>query len=332
MTPAVNPARDPAQNSVAPRDSRDARQPRIQCEVVRGAAPVLLAHAGAWDIPPEEREAHRSGVRAAVRLGFERLRQGASALDAVETVVALLEDDPALNAGTGSVLNRRGEAVLDAAIMDGEDLRVGGVAAARTIRNPVRVARRLIETTRQVLLAGPGADEFAREQGFKAIHNQELVVPREVARLREHQEHRARQRRPGPGDTVGAVALDAAGRVAAAGSTGGTLNKRPGRVGDTPLPGAGLYADSRLGGVACTGWGEGIARLAMARAVLARMEAGEEPEASARALLGECWSRLSGTAGLLIVTPDARLVTAWSTPRLARGWAHGGAAEATAAA
>ncbi|MYE42690.1 MAG: peptidase T [Acidobacteria bacterium] len=301
----------------------------MECEVVRGTGPALLVHGGAWDIPPDEREAHESGAFAAARLGLDALSGGASALDTVEAVVTLLEDDPALNAGTGSVLNRRGEVVLDASIMDGEDLRVGGVAAVRTIRNPVRVARRVIEATRQVLLAGPGAEEFAREQGFEAIRPEELVVPREVERLREHQ---ARRRAAAPGDTVGAVAIDGEGRIAAAGSTGGTLNKRPGRVGDTPLPGAGLYADSRVGGVACTGWGEGIARLSMARAVLARLESGQDPEDAARELLAACRSRLGGTAGLLIVTPDSRLVTAWSTPRMARGWAHGGMENPAAAA
>lgn len=304
-------------------------EPRIECEVVRGTGPALLVHGGAWDIPPDEREAHESGAFAAARLGLDALSGGASALDTVEAVVTLLEDDPALNAGTGSVLNRRGEVVLDASIMDGEDLRVGGVAAVRTIRNPVRVARRVIEATRQVLLAGPGAEEFAREQGFEAIRPEELVVPREVERLREHQ---ARRRAAAPGDTVGAVAIDGEGRIAAAGSTGGTLNKRPGRVGDTPLPGAGIYADSRVGGVACTGWGEGIARLSMARAVLARLESGQDPADAARELLAACRSRLGGTAGLLIVTPDSRLVTAWSTPRMARGWAHGGMENPAAAA
>ena len=303
--------------------------PRIHCEVVRGTGPAILVHGGAWDIPAGERDAHQSGALAAVRLGFDLLRDGVSALDTVEAVVTLLEDDPALNAGTGSVLNRRGEAVLDASIMDGEDLRVGAVAAVRTILNPVRVARRVIDATRQVLLAGPGAEEFARQQGFEAIRPEDLVVPREVTRLREHQ---ARRRVVAPGDTVGAVALDREGRIAAAGSTGGTLGKRPGRVGDTPLPGAGLYVDSRIGGVACTGWGEGIARLSMARAVLARIEAGEDPQQAARALLGACWSRLGGTAGLLIVTPDARLVSAWSTPRMARGWAHLGMEAAAATA
>ena len=289
-------------------------------------------HGGAWDIPPEEREAHETGALAAARLGFDSLKRGASALDTVEAVVTLLEDDPALNAGTGSVLNRRGEAVLDASIMDGEDLRVGGVAAVRTVRNPVRVARRVIDATRQVLLAGPGAEEFARQQGFEAIRPEDLVVAREVERLRDHQARRARWRAAAPGDTVGAVAIDREGRIAAAGSTGGTLGKHPGRVGDTPLPGAGLYADSGIGGVACTGWGEGIARLSMARAVLARIEGGRDPADAARELLAACWQRLGGTAGLLIVTPDSRLVTAWSTPRMARGWAHGGLEGPVAAA
>ena len=297
--------------------------PRIECEVVHATRPALVVHGGAWDIPDDELEAHRAGVLAAVRLGFGLLRGGASALDAVESAVALLEDDRALNAGAGAVLNRFGEAVLDGSIMDGEDLRVGAVAAVSTIRNPVRVARRVLEATRQVLLVGRGAEEFAEEQGFPPIRPEHLIEPREVARLRRHRETR-RRRRPAPADTVGAVAIDRDGRIAAAGSTGGTLGKRRGRVGDTPLPGAGFYADSRLGGVACTGWGEGIARLSMARAALARIESGEDPEAAAVALLDTLHSRLGGSAGLLIATPDARLVSAWSTPRMARGWAHPG--------
>ena len=208
----------------------------------------------------------------------------------------------------GSVLNRRGEAVLDASIMDGDDLRVGGVAAVRTVRNPVQVARRVIESTRQVLLAGPGAEEFARQQGFEAIRPEELVVPPGGG---------AAARTPGApagpprrGTRSARVAIDL-GRAHCGGRVhrGARSTSLPDGWGDTPLPGAGLYADSRIGGVACTGWGEGIARLSMARAVLARMEGGRDPADAARELLAACWSRLGGTAGLLIVTPDSRLVT-----------------------
>ena len=302
--------------------------------MVRGTGPALLAHGGAWDIPDDEREPHRLGALAASRLGFDQLRGGASALDTVEAVVSLLENDRAFNAGVGSTLNRGGEAVLDGSIMDGEDLRAGAVAAVSTIRNPVQVARRVLEATGQVLLAARGAEEFAEAQGFPPIRPEELVVPREVARLARYRQARRSPERPqaAPSDTVGAVALDRKGRIAVAGSTGGTLGKRPGRVGDTPLPGAGFYADSRVAGVACTGWGEGIARLALARAVLARIETGEDPAAAAAALLSVLWTRVGGTAGIVIVTPDSRLVSAWNTSRLARGWSHEGMEEPSAAA
>ena len=151
--------------------------PRIECEVVHATRPALVVHGGAWDIPDDELEAHRAGVLAAIRLGFGLLGGGASALDTVESAVALLEDDRALNAGAGAVLNRFGEAVLDGSIMDGEDLRVGAVAAVSTIRNPVRVARRVLEATRQVLLVGRGAEEFAEEQGFPPIRPEDLIEP-----------------------------------------------------------------------------------------------------------------------------------------------------------
>ena len=301
----------------------------VRCESVLASRPAILVHAGAWDIPEEEREAHRRGVLAAARQGFALLSAGASALDAVEEAIALLEDDPALNAGTGSVLDREGRAVLDAGIMEGESLGAGAVAVVGTVRNPVRVARRVMEATPLVLLAGRGAERFAAEQGFDPIAPAALVVRREVRRLERWRSRRAAgssvgARWPVPGDTVGAVAIDARGRLAAAGSTGGTLGKRPGRVGDTALPGAGYYADSRVAAAASTGWGEGIVRMALARAAVTRIEGGEAPASAAASLLRTLRRRTGGTAGILILTPEPRLTAAWTTPRMARGWRFSG--------
>ncbi len=278
-----------------------------------GRAPVLLVHAGAWAIPEEEREAHRAGVEAALRVGFGVLDSGGSALDAVEQAVTVLEDDAALNAGTGSVLDRDGEVSLDAGIMEGGDLGAGAVAGVRTVRNPVRVARRVLEATSHVLLVGSGAERFAAREGFPEIAPEALVVPRERERLAQES----------PADTVGAVALDPDGRIAVAGSTGGTLGKIPGRAGDTPQVGAGFYADSRAGGAVATGWGEGAVRLGLCRAAISHLEAGSAPAEAAADLLLRLEARLSGRAGLLLLTPDGRFAGAHTTPCMAWGFLDG---------
>ncbi len=303
------------------RRSRHRRSP--DAVLVRGGRatpPVLLVHAGAWAIPEEEREAHRRGIRSALETGFAVLDRSGSALAAVEAAVSRMEDDPALNAGTGSVLDRDGEAVLDAGIMDGNDLRAGAVAAVRTIRNPIRAARRVLEATPHVLLVGPGAERFACEQGLPSVEPAALITPRERARL-------ATRRAEGPADTVGAVALDGEGRIAVAGSTGGTLGKIPGRVGDTPQVGAGLYADSRIGGAVATGWGEGVLRVGACRAAILLLESGAAPREAAVRPLGQLFERLAGRAGALVLTPDGRFAAAHTTPFLA--WGHRGASAAS---
>ncbi len=282
-----------------------------------GRAPVLLVHAGAWAIPEEEREAHRAGVEAALRVGFGVLDSGGSALDAVEQAVTVLEDDAALNAGTGSVLDRDGEVSLDAGIMEGGDLGAGAVAGVRTVRNPVRVARRVLEATSHVLLVGSGAERFAAREGFPEIAPEALVVPRERERLAR------RRTEESPADTVGAVALDPDGRIAVAGSTGGTLGKIPGRAGDTPQVGAGFYADSRAGGAVATGWGEGAVRLGLCRATISQLEAGSAPAETAAGLLLRLEARLSGRAGLLLLAPDGRFAGAHTTPFMAWGLLDG---------
>jgi beta-aspartyl-peptidase (threonine type) len=231
--------------------------------------PILLVHGGAWAIPASMREAHEAGVRKALAHGYALLEQGASALEAVTVAVSTLEDDETFDAGRGAFLTRDGRVQLDALLMDGATLRAGGVACVERLRNPIQAARLVLEKSPHVYFVGEGAEAFAAEHGLALIENSELVVPRERENLREAQ---AKQQAGLPDttfagdgfashDTVGAVALDRHGNLAAGTSTGGTLNKAPGRVGDSSLIGCGCYADNASAAVSLTGWGEPIMKL-----------------------------------------------------------------------
>ena len=206
--------------------------------------PVLVVHGGAWAIPGEMVDAHINGVRNAMEAGWRVLGKGGSALDAVEEAVVIMEDDETFDAGRGSFLNREGKVQLDALIMDGNTLRAGGVGGVERLRNPVRAARKILSESPHVYFVAEGAERFAAEHGIPLCRNEDLIIPREVARLKEFQGHAAAQKPDlfAPEishDTVGAVALDKDGNVAAATSTGGTLNKAPGRLGDSSLIGCG---------------------------------------------------------------------------------------------
>jgi beta-aspartyl-peptidase (threonine type) len=292
--------------------------------------PIALAvHGGAWNIPDEEVEAHRTGVAAALSQGWERLRAGASALDVVEWVVRALEADPTFNAGRGSHLNAEGKLEMDASIMEGRDLRAGAVAAITGVRHPVSVARRVLEDGRHVLLVGAGAQRFARQAGAETCRSTELLVGRELARWRAIRRGRralVEQEFRQAMDTVGAVALDRRGRTAAATSTGGTQDKAPGRVGDSPIPGAGSYADDRLGAASCTGWGEGILRVVLAKTAVDALA--DLPAAGAARHAIASLRRVKGKGGLILVDPRGRVAASFNTPRMARGLASeaGGAA------
>ena len=217
---------------------------------------AIAVHGGAGDWDEALHEQARAGVYAAVKQGGTLLAQGSSALDAVTAAVTVLEDDPLFNAGTGSVLNRDGEVEMDASVMTGHDLGFGAVAAIRRVRNPVLVARRVMESSGHALLVAQGAVRFARKHGFG-----DYDPITEAARI-AFQRARAELRL----GTVGAVALDGEGRLAAATSTGGTLLKLPGRVGDTPLPGAGTYATSDAA-VSATGKGELTMRVLASKSI-----------------------------------------------------------------
>ncbi len=285
--------------------------------------PVLVVHGGGWAIPDDMVEAHLSGIRAALAAGWQELEHGGSSLDAVEAAVRVMEDDEAFDAGRGSFLNRDGRVQLDALMMDGATLRAGGVGCVERLRNPIHVARIVLEDSPHVYFVGPGAERFAAEHGVPLIDNEELVIPREVQRLRRLQAEGESKMDvfSASHDTVGAVALDQNGNLAAATSTGGTLNKTPGRVGDSSLIGCGCYADNDSAAVSTTGWGEPIMKLVLGKWTADRVAAGAPPQQAAREAIAYLQRRLSGHGGIIVLDGQGRLGIAHNTPRMAWGFA-----------
>jgi beta-aspartyl-peptidase (threonine type) len=300
-------------------------------------SPVLLVHGGAWDVPDDMVDAHQNGVAKALAAGYALLQQGATALDAVEAAVALLEDDDTFDAGRGSFLTRDGRVQMDALLMDGSNLRAGGVACVERLRNPIHAARLVLDKSPHVYFVGEGAEEFAQAHGITLIDNSELVLDRERLRLEEAQAIERRglpdQSFSGPPneqeppsytshDTVGAVALDSFGNLAAATSTGGTLNKTPGRVGDSSLIGCGGYADNHSAATSLTGWGEPIMKLVLGKWAVDRVAGGIPPELSAQDAIAYLNRRLNGHGGIILLGPDGRYGIAHNTPRMAWGVAN----------
>lgn len=301
--------------------------------------PILLVHGGAWAIPDDMIEAHQNGVANALRAGYTLLEKGATAVDAVEAAVTVLEEDETFDAGRGSFLTSDGRVQLDALLMDGATLRAGGVACVERLRNPIQAARLVLDKSPHVYFVGQGAEQFAKEQGMPLIENSELVLERERQRLAEAQK-RARAGLPditfagddkspetavplNSHDTVGAVALDCHGNLAAATSTGGTLNKTPGRVGDSSLIGCGCYADNLSAAVSLTGWGEPIMKLVLGKWAVDRVGAGNAPEQAAADAIAYLYRRLGGHGGMILLGPDGRFGFAHNTPRMAWGIADG---------
>jgi len=313
--------------------------------------PILLVHGGAWAIPADAAQAHESGVRNALEAGYEILGRGGSALDAVEAAVTVLEDDPTFDAGRGSFLTSDGRVQLDALLMDGGRMKAGGVACVERLRNPIQAARLVLEKSPHVYFVGSGAEQFARAHGITLIDNAELVLDRERERLAQARERQAAgledlsfsgtvlqdDKDPetafasdldAPGfdshDTVGAVALDVRGNLGAATSTGGTLNKTPGRVGDSSLIGCGCYADNLSAAVSLTGWGEPIMKLVLGKWATDRVADGSAPEIAAREAISYLYNRLGGHGGIILLGPDGRFGLAHNTPAMAWGLATPG--------
>jgi beta-aspartyl-peptidase (threonine type) len=294
--------------------------------------PALVVHGGAWDIPDGEVKAHADGLLAALEEGWRLLKSGGTVIDAVEAAVVVLENDPTFDAGKGSILNTDGSIEMDASIMDGSSFKAGAVAALRNFPNPVKVARRVLEKTEHILLAGAGCEEFARREGFHSVPVEELLTPRELRRLElviRDKQYRAAYSFGKKRGTVGCVAVDGEGNVAAGTSTGGTPKKLPGRVGDTPIIGCGTYAENGAGGVSCTGWGEAIMKVMLAKEVAELMRAGNGAQASAKEGIRRLAAKADGLGGAACIDPRGEIGIAYNTPRMARGWMSEGMSEPT---
>lgn len=287
--------------------------------------PTIIVHGGAGVLDAMRIPRCVSGCEAAARAGWEVLRQGGAALDAVEAAVRVLEDDGEFNAGYGAVLNHEGTVEVDAALMDGK-LRAGAVAAVPWLRHPVTLARRVLDDGRHILLVADGALDFAREHGIGPELPAALVTSRARDRWERERQGRAAPSATGdgsddgvgrdrPGDTVGAVAIDAAGGVAAASSTGGISYKHPGRVGDSPLVGSGLYALDGAGAATATGHGESILRVVLCKHAVDELRRGADAMAAARSSIDELAARVragvnvfgGGTAGIIVVDAAGRI-------------------------
>lgn len=295
---------------------------------------ALVVHggAGATASPPERSDRQREACERALALGWETLAGGGSAVDAVVRAVTHLEDDPALNAGYGACLTATGTVELDASVMEGSGRRAGAVALIRRLRNPILLARLLMEEGPHVFLAGEEAERLAVARGFSLVDPAALVTEERRCAWEEHQRQgaataratdgssghgtgHATGRAPGsdlPG-TVGAVALDARGHVAAATSTGGVTMKHPGRIGDSPVIGAGTLADDRAGAASATGDGEAIMRATLASAAVEHLRRGLAPDRAAALALAEV-TVCGGTAGLILVDRFGRVAGAHTTP------------------
>ena len=286
-------------------------------------------------MPDDMVEAHIRGVNNALAAGWRVLERGGSSVDAVEEAVVIMEDDETFDAGRGSFLNRDGHVQLDALIMDGATLRTGGVGCVEHLRNPIRAARKILSESPHVYFVADGAEKFAAEHGVALCKNEDLIIPREIERLRKYQAELASRDAKQDGndlfapdaddmtishDTVGAVALDRDGNIAAATSTGGTLNKAPGRLGDSSLIGCGCYADNESAAASTTGWGEPIMKLVLAKWTVDRIAAGNLPEWSAQEAMNYLKQRVNGHGGIIVLNREGHVGISHNTPRMA--WAY----------
>jgi beta-aspartyl-peptidase (threonine type) len=298
---------------------------------------AIIVHGGAGARAPARHAAAREGCSAAAQAGWAVLLRGGSAMDAIEAAITTLEDNPGFNAGSGSVLTKDGRAQMDAGVMDGETLDVGAVAGVERVKNPVALAR-LVSASPHVLLVGAGAELFATEQGIELVDPQTLVTAAQLERW-ERGYRDGDDVNVGPklvadsgldalpdehihadGDkhgTVGAVAIDRHGRIAAGASTGGMAGKHPGRVGDTPLVGCGYYAETPIGGASCTGHGEHFMRLLLAKRAVDLLESGLSAQAAADAAIETLGLRTGGTGGLILLDAEGTVGVARNTDAMA---------------
>jgi beta-aspartyl-peptidase (threonine type) len=298
--------------------------------------PSLIVHGGAWDIPDEAIDACKSGCERALAAGWSILSRGGAALDAVEAAIMVLEDDPVFDAGYGSHLNLDGRVECDAIVMNGATLRAGAASTLQRVKNPIQVARKILENCPHMMLVAEGAERFAKEHGIALCNPEELIceAEREAWMKCRADRHAAEHHRGHEQGTVGAVAIDKNGNLFAATSTGGTCCKLPGRVGDSPLIGCGCYADSEAGGVSCTGYGEAIMKIVMAKTtvdflrrpeICVNVAGGSSCNASTAEIAAREGVHLLGkrthcTGGLILLDREGNPGFAFNTPRMAYGY------------
>jgi L-asparaginase / beta-aspartyl-peptidase len=276
---------------------------------VTSRVPALLIHGGAGADPEFRHEELRAGIRDAVAAGWAVLHEGGGAVAAVEAAVCALEDNPRFNAGRGSALTTEGTVEMDASIMEGDGLKNGAVACVTAVRHPVTLARLILEEGRHSFFVGEGALARARALGVPLCDPEELVTDAQRKRLETVM-----------GGTVGAVALDRRGLIAAATSTGGMTGKLPGRVGDSPLIGCGTYAESTAGGVSCTGDGEATIRVVLARRTIEILRAAADPMHACQIAMDVLTEEGRGRGGLICIDWRGRLGWAHSTPLMPVGF------------
>jgi Asparaginase len=286
---------------------------------------ALIVHGGAGNIKPERFALAQQGCKEAAASGWSVLQQGGSALDAVEAAVRALEKNPNFNAGTGACLNSEGNIELDAGIMDGNTLSVGAIAGVELIQHPITLARRVLESEHAFLIR-EGAQQFASEQGIPSCRIEDLLTERQYKAWQERtasaltytakDTHADKASKHG---TVGAVAIDHNGHLAAATSTGGILNKYPGRVGDSPLVGCGFYADE-FAAISCTGYGEDFIRLLIAQRAAAAVAAGADAQEAARKTIDFLSQRAEGTGGLIIIDRNGNIGKAKNSMHMAHAY------------
>lgn len=302
---------------------------------MENASFIIQIHGGAWDIPEELKAPHQHGVWAAYEKAAAFLRQGCEPLKVVVEALATMEDDGIFDAGKGSFLNEHGEVELDAGIMEGNNLKAGAVAGLGGFANPARIALAVLEHTEHVLLVGKGAESFASQHGFVRVEPASLVHPRELAAFeawvaagrpdakvffakREKQRVGAVPEQRGTVGVVLGTKNGAGGYDLFAGtSTGGTPGKRAGRVGDVPLVGCGFYADNESAAVSCTGWGEGLMRMAMAKTVSEYVRSGLHPQQAVEKALRELFRRTGGRGGIIAIDRQGLTGAAYTTPAMA---------------
>ena len=292
--------------------------------------PLLVIHGGAGverqDLNAEEEQAARSALEAALRKGHEQLAAGKPALDAVTAAITVLEDDPTFNAGKGAVFTHDGKNELDSSLMDGATLRAGAVAGVHRVRNPILLARAVMEKSEHVMMVGDGAEAFAKQQGVVLVDPSYFRTEKRWQQLQRALKEEAAGHAHADLETakhfgtVGAIALDAEGKLAAGTSTGGMTNKRYGRVGDSPIIGAGTYADSKCA-VSGTGWGEYYIRTAAAHDICARIEyLGQTPAQAGDAVINKRIPQLGGDGGAIVLGADGKIGLPFNTQGMYRGW------------